>query len=311
MGRPPQSGPLTITGPTELTISSGESTVSAQYVASKSGNNLSWDVVVSDDGGLAPDQYFVFIDQQGLLTIEIYPDVVIPEGGITISLEVRAQIGNGSGSGNSASLGVDVFIEEGVIPCFVAGTRISTARGEVPVEELLVGDFVLNSEGWSNPIVWIGSRKLSEAELALAPHLRPVKIRRDAFGAGRPYVDLFVSPQHRIVLDGWKVEVLFGVAEVFAHASHLIDNELILETLPCDEVHYYHFVLERHEVVVSEGLKTESMLPAGMALKSVQPEARAELLEILPESVARTSIDPTQAALRVLTKAEARLYSSA
>jgi len=64
-------------------------------------------------------------------------------------------------------------------------------------------------------------------------------------------------------------------------------------------------------VVVSEGLKTESMLPAEMALKSVQPEARAELLEILPESVARTSIDPTQAALRVLTKAEARLYSSA
>ena len=307
MGQPPQNNPLTISGPTNLTISSGESGVDAQYTATK--NNVTWSVTVVDEGSLIEGEYTVFIDQQGQLVVEIAEGVMIPPGGTTLSLEVQAQIGNGGGSGNLATLAVDVVIAEGTIPCFVAGTKILTERGQVAVEDLLLGDLVLNPDGWPNPIVWIGSRKLSEAQLRMAPHLCPIKICRDAFGPGQPSRDLFVSPHHRIVLEGWRAEVLFGVREVFAHAVHLIDNDRVMKVRPKGGVHYYHFALERHEVVVSEGLKTESMLPAEIAMRSVSPEARAELLDLFPEMTPRLGIDPTQAALRVLKRSEARLYA--
>jgi microcystin-dependent protein len=53
-------------------------------------------------------------------------------------------------------------------PCFAAGTCIATARGQVPVETLRVGDRVLTSDGTMRPVVWLGWR-----EVACDRHPRP------------------------------------------------------------------------------------------------------------------------------------------
>ena len=45
--------------------------------------------------------------------------------------------------------------------CFVTGTRIRTIRGDVPVEELRVGDIAITATGNRRRIRWIGSRTLS------------------------------------------------------------------------------------------------------------------------------------------------------
>ena len=44
--------------------------------------------------------------------------------------------------------------------CFVTGTRIRTTRGDVPVEQLRVGDIAVTASGKRRRIRWIGSRTL-------------------------------------------------------------------------------------------------------------------------------------------------------
>ena len=45
-------------------------------------------------------------------------------------------------------------------PCFLAGTRIATPRGEVPVEQLVAGDTLSTNSGAAQPIVWIGTGRV-------------------------------------------------------------------------------------------------------------------------------------------------------
>ena len=52
--------------------------------------------------------------------------------------------------------GTDISLSSN--PCYLAGTRILTARGEVAVEELKVGDLLVTQTGEALPIRWIGTR---------------------------------------------------------------------------------------------------------------------------------------------------------
>ena len=43
---------------------------------------------------------------------------------------------------------------------------------------------------------------------------------------------------------------------------------------------YYHLVFSQHELIFANGILTESFYPGPMALKSVSPACKSELLEI-------------------------------
>jgi hypothetical protein len=309
MGKPPGAGgPLTISGPNSLTLLTGDLGVSGQYTANKTGINWSADVI--DDGILNPGDYSVSISSTGLLTVTLSSGVVIPPSGATLTLTVNAIRGGGSGNGSSDSLNVSVVIEPSVVPCFVAGTAIETERGAVAVEKLCVGDLVMTGDGQFKPIVWIGSRKLSAEQLKIATHLCPIRIRQDAFGTGRPSKDLFVSPQHRIVIEGWGAEILFGTPKVLAHACHLIDDEKVTRFLPESEVCYVHFVLQDHDIVYSNGILTETMFLGEMALKAYDPSMVDELLELFPEFSDRSIKSSIKTVLPCLTYWEASALMS-
>ncbi len=74
----------------------------------------------------------------------------------------------------------DVFVAD--VICFATGTRIRTARGEVAVEDLVVGDRAVTADGTTRPIRWIGSRSLGGNGGALPFAQQPVRIRPGAFG---------------------------------------------------------------------------------------------------------------------------------
>jgi hypothetical protein len=169
------------------------------------------------------------------------------------------------------------------IPCFTAGTLIKTQRGEVPVENLTVGDLVLTIDHGYAPISWIGSRKLYPLDMARNPNLRPIRIQSGALGKNQPEQDLVVSPQHRVLVRSAVAERMFGSQEVLVAAKHLVGIPGVQIEKEIKEVSYWHFMFNKHELVFSGGAVTESMYAGPQALKSIPDESREELFTLFPE----------------------------
>jgi autotransporter passenger strand-loop-strand repeat protein len=148
-----------------------------------------------------------------------------------------------------AASGVVVAAEVSAAPCYRAGTRILTARGEVVVEALRVGDLVPTVLGEALvPIVWVGRR---EVDCARHPHpakVWPVRVAAGAFGPGRPHSALFLSPDHAVYVE-----------DVLIPIRCLINGSTIAQ-VRVERVTYCHLELAEHDVVLAEGLPAESFL---------------------------------------------------
>ncbi|QYK43622.1 MAG: Hint domain-containing protein [Paracoccaceae bacterium] len=182
-----------------------------------------------------------------------------------------------------------------IVICFAAGTRILTAQGPRRIETLRRGDRVWTRDHGMQPLRWIGRRQVCGTG-----DLAPVCIDTGAFGNTRPVT---VSPQHRILVSGWRAELHFGEPEVLVAALHLVDGARVRVT-PRSRVDYVHIAFDRHEIISAEGMLTESLYPGPMALAALPEAARRELAAIFPELVTGQSVRP---ASRMLTGREAGL----
>lgn len=178
---------------------------------------------------------------------------------------------------------VSLGIPEGTqIPCFCRGTMIRTARGDVAVQDLQVGDLVETRDNGMRPIHWIGGRALDRVDLALKPKLQPIRICAGALGAGLPETDLMVSPQHRILVRSAIALRMFGVDEVLVAAQQLLGLDGV-EKVTLEAVEYFHILFDRHEIVFSNGAETESLYTGAEALKALGAAAREEIFTLFPE----------------------------
>jgi collagen type I alpha len=147
--------------------------------------------------------------------------------------------------------GSGTFVEETGLACYVAGTRIATPVGEVLVEGLAVGDLVLTAEGRVAPVRWTGRRRV-DCSLHPRPHdVLPIRIAVDAFGPGRPRRDLYLSPDHAVLCGSVLIPVRYLV------------NGLTVASVPVAAVTYFHLELDKHSVILAEGMPTESYLDTG------------------------------------------------
>ena len=204
-----------------------------------------------------------------------------------------------AGGGNGVS---DVgIVTINSIPCFAAGTRILTPSGNVPVESLQPGDLVMTQDDGPQPLRWIGRRRV-----AAEGRFAPVLIRAGTFGA---HGDLMVSPLHRVLIRDSLAEVLFGEAEVLVAAKDLV-NDRSVRFVPGGEVEYVHLLFDRHQVVFSEGLATESFLPGPQTADSFEREVVEEICALFPEIDPDTGEGYSPAARRLLRGYEARVLAA-
>ena len=197
---------------------------------------------------------------------------------------------------------------ETFVPCFTPGTRIATARGECPVEDLRVGDRVVTRDNGLQEIRWVGRRDLAEAELTLTPHLRPVLIRAGSLGENLPERDMQVSPNHRMLLCEDRAVLYFDEYEVLAAAKHLTHRRGI-ETVPRGGVSYVHFMFDQHEIVLADNTWSESFQPGDQTLGSMASPQRDEIFEIFPELAHQQGLADYTSARLTLKRHEARLIA--
>ncbi len=203
---------------------------------------------------------------------------------------------------NGAGLSDTAFVTVAQVPCFVAGTMILTRDGERAVETLTPGDLVITKDDGAQPLRWIGRRRV-----AATGDLAPIRIEAGTFGSHRT---LLVSPQHRILIRDGLAELLFGEGEVLVAAKDLV-NDRSVRRIEGGSVDYVHILFDRHQVVLSEGLETESFLPGPQITHSFEPAAIAEICRIFPELDPLTGDGYSPAARRMLKSYEARVLSAA
>jgi Hint domain-containing protein/Big-like domain-containing protein len=191
------------------------------------------------------------------------------------------------------------FVNATSVPCFVAGTLISTPDGEVSVENLHPGDLVLTQDDGPQPLRWIGTRTVA----AEADHA-PILIRACTFGA---HNDVMVSPLHRVLIRDSLAELLFGEAEVLVAAKDLVNDRSVTRKVG-GQVTYVHLMFDTHQVVFAEGLATESFLPGPQTTKSFERQIVAEICSIFPELDPNTGGGYSPSARRTLKGYEADLW---
>ena len=162
------------------------------------------------------------------------------------------------------------------VACFAAGTRIETAAGLVAVETLSMRHHVLTAEGQSEPIAWIGQRAVNCESHPKPKTVWPVRVSAGAFGGNLPVRDLYLSPDHAVFVNGVLVPVKL-----------LIDGSGIVQ-VKRDRVRYYHVELQRHAIILAEGLPVESYLDTG---DRANFQRNGDSIRLFPDFAARLAPD--------------------
>jgi hypothetical protein len=146
--------------------------------------------------------------------------------------------------GDTVPITVDAFVV-----CFLTGVQIATTKGERAVETLAVGDLVLTANGEARPVRWIGRQSIMSL---FANPIRnyPIRIAAGALGAGLPKRDLFLSPDHALLVDG-----------VLVQAGALVNGTSITRVAdPGERFTYWHIETEDHALVLAEGAPAETFV---------------------------------------------------
>jgi lipopolysaccharide export system protein LptA len=162
--------------------------------------------------------------------------------------------------------------------CFLAGTSLTTAAGEVAVEDLAPGMLVATIAGKLAPIRWIGRRRYDPAALEIGrDKVLPIIIRAGALGENLPRRDLMVSPEHCLY-----------VGAALIPARMLVNGRSIVQRRSLEPIDYIHVELDEHAILLAEGAAAESYREIG--------NNRAEFA-----ITAGTAVPPSDACAPILT----------
>jgi hypothetical protein len=162
------------------------------------------------------------------------------------------------------------------IACFAAATLVDTPNGPKRIGNLNPGDLVDTIDRGPQPVRWIGRRSV-----AAMGRFAPVRFAKGTLGATR---DILVSPQHRVLIQGWQSELLFGETEILVPALSLVNGRSVVRAAQ-PSVTYVHVLFDRHELIRASGFVSESFFPGDEGMDAIS-ETETELAALFPEAVA-------------------------
>ncbi|MBB4092287.1 Hint domain-containing protein [Ochrobactrum pecoris] len=154
--------------------------------------------------------------------------------------------------------------------CLLKGTLIETPTGLVAVETLSVGDLVTTARGETRPVKWVGWQNHRKGGTQWNESVMPIRVKRYAIDSKTPQRDLYLSPNHALLIDG-----------VLIRAKDLVNGQSIARVSMDKTIDYYNIVLDSHEAVLAEGAAVETYLMRGDSYKSFTNFS--EYQELYPE----------------------------
>jgi hypothetical protein len=189
-------------------------------------------------------------DTNGTATLHAGDVLAVTENGNTTDIQLAGDFTGATFHLTQAGAGTDITVS-GEPLCFLRGTRIRTATGDVLVENLQPGDLVCNPGAPLTPVIWIGTGKLMVPRGRRSP-ATPVIVRRDAFAPNVPDADLRVTKGHAFLLDG----VLIPAEFLVNHRSIVWDDSAL-------EAEYFHVETLRHSILLANNCPAESYRDEG------------------------------------------------
>jgi hypothetical protein len=263
---------------------SGAQTINGVSYASGTVVEAEYRIVLSDGLGNFWTAYGYNVNNSSPVFATIEGLVLRPDGNgnfppIGVALTVT-QTGEGPAA---TTAGINPYSTYAAPPCFTPGTLIATPSGQRPIQDLVAGDLVSTRDHGAQPLRWIGRISLSPDHMARHPEHQPISIAPGALGPGLPARTLRLSPQHRVLITGWKAELLFGQVEVLVPATSLCDDRGIRTEHAPSGMTYLHLLFDRHEIIFAEGAEVESLHAPWFARAPQAAALRAELEALCPE----------------------------
>ncbi|MCX7381548.1 MAG: Hint domain-containing protein [Alphaproteobacteria bacterium] len=182
----------------------------------------------------------------------IIPATITGNNFVNIDREFASEDQKWNGGFYAPTTTVDI-ISSNTFPnaCFLAGTHILTLCGHIAVQELEIGDRIVLCRGAVAPVRWIGHRRIDCTRHPRPSEVLPVRVLAGAFGAGIPFADILLSPDHAVHANGVLIPV-----------RYLVNGRSVRQET-ASQVTYYHVELPSHGVLLAEGLPCESYLDTG------------------------------------------------
>lgn len=257
------------------------------------------------DGAVFGETQTINDDEAGNVVINNGTNITGATG--TVSVKFDEETGNGNSTHAVESLGL-VGFEIGQILCFTPGTMIATPHGPRDITSITKGDIVLTLDDGPQPVSFVSKSQNSAQEVARSPDLRPVLITAGSLGPNLPERDLLVSPQHRMLLTGWRAQLMFGEEQLLAPTKGLINDSTILRQPAPKGVTYIHLGFARHQIITANGAQTESLHTGSVAKDQMEIKAREELFTLFPK-LRTQPYSGSEAARQCLSVSETRLYA--
>ena len=148
---------------------------------------------------------------------------------------------------------------------------ILTDLGERRARDLVAGDLVMTKDNGLQPVLWAGRSR--------DPHDGPAPVRFKARGRGEG--SMLLAPGHLALLNHAGAELLFGVEEVLAHASDLMELPGV-SPAPRSAPAWVHLLLPGHELIRAAGIWVESLAPDMRQMECSHPELVDEIYAAEP-----------------------------
>ena len=133
--------------------------------------------------------------------------------------------------------------------CFMPGTLIRTPDGQVEIEKIARGDFVMTADGRRAQVGWVGRQTVC-MHFADPLRARPIRIKANALGENVPSRDLLVSPDHAILVEN-----------ILVQAGALVNGHSIVRETDVPLIFtYYNVELDDHSLIVAENTLAETFV---------------------------------------------------